>query len=207
MDFGHNHFTGYIPGCLSNIKGMTSPIPLLDFSRGVVSEVMQGIERSYTSSLPYLVDIDLSCNNLVGNIPHDMTKISGLMGLNLPYNQLSGTIPENIGSLKSLISLDLSKNKLRAKFLSKKCRSKVNKQDKGTSNEGKGRNKEILEKMGSDLVVMSGFATGFWGVVGCLVLNRRWRHAFFRRLEDGYNWLYVRVALRLRAAKSKINRR
>ncbi|XP_074284285.1 receptor-like protein EIX2 [Silene latifolia] len=236
---------------------MTSYVPLLDFSRGVVSEVMQGIERSYTSSLPYLVDIDLSCNNLVGNIPDDMTKISGLMGLNLSYNQLSGTIPENIGGLKSLISLDLSKNKLRgsiptnigeiytlshrnrsynnfsgqiptgnqlqalsdqasvyagnpylcAEFLPKKCKSKVDKQDKGTSNEGNVDNEKMLKKMGSDLVVMSGFATGFWGVVGCLVLNRRWRHAFFRRLEDGYNWLYVRVAVRLRAAKAKINRR
>ncbi|XP_074284275.1 receptor-like protein EIX2 [Silene latifolia] len=257
MDFGHNHFTGYIPRCLSNIKGMTSPVPPLDFSHGVVSEVMQGIERPYTSSLPYLVDIDLSCNNLVGNIPHDMTKIYGLMGLNLSYNQLSGTIPENIGALKSLISLDLSKNKLRGSiptsisqiytlshlnlsynnlsgqiptgnqlqtlsdqasiyagnpylcgdFLPKKCKSKEDEQDKGRSNKDKGGNKEKLEKMGLDLVVMSGFATGFWGVVGCLVLNRRWRLAFFRYIEDGYNWLYVIVALKVRVAKAKINRR
>ncbi|XP_074284264.1 uncharacterized protein LOC141608817 [Silene latifolia] len=65
------------------------------------------------STLQYLVDIDLSCNNLVGSIPDDMSNITDLLNLNLSYNQLSGTMPENIGNLKSLISLDLSKNKLR----------------------------------------------------------------------------------------------
>ncbi|XP_074282221.1 receptor-like protein EIX1 [Silene latifolia] len=84
-----------------------------DLDTSGVSEVIQGIERAYTSTLPYLVDIDLSCNNLVGSIPNDVTKMSSLLSLNLSHNQLSGTIPNNIGGLRSLISLDLSKNKLR----------------------------------------------------------------------------------------------
>ncbi|XP_074284265.1 receptor-like protein EIX2 [Silene latifolia] len=256
MDFAHNHFMGYIPRCLSNLTSMTSPNASQDTYTYDVSEVIQGIEYAYTSTLRYLVDIDLSSNNLVGSIPVDITKISGLLSLNLSYNHLSGTIPVNIGGLKSVVSLDLSNNKLGGNiptsmgelyslshlnlsynnlsgpiptgnqlqtlsdqasiyagnpylcgdFLPKKCKSKVDEQDKGRSNKGKGDNKEKLEKMGFGLVVMSGFATGFWGVVGSLVVNRRWRHAVFRRVEDGYNWLYVVVAVRL-ARGRRINRR
>ncbi|XP_074282203.1 receptor-like protein EIX2 [Silene latifolia] len=262
MDLGHNHFTGYIPPCLSNLTSMTSPNPSQMTGTNMFSEtydvreVIQGIQYSYTRTLPYLVDIDLSFNNLVGSIPDDMTKISGLLNLNLSYNQLSGTIPVNIGGLKSLESLDLSNNKLRGSiptsigelymlshlnlsynnlsgpiptgnqlqtlsdqasiyagnpylcgdFLPKKCKGKVDKKDKGSNNKGKGNKKEKLEKMGFGLVVMSGFATGFWGVVGGLVLNRRWRHAVFRRVEDGYNWLYVIVAVRVAKARRIIRR-
>ncbi|XP_074284283.1 receptor-like protein EIX2 [Silene latifolia] len=255
MDLGHNQFTGSIPGCLSNLTAMTSPNASQSIDIGDVSEVIQGIERAYTSTLPYLVDIDLSCNNLVGSIPDDMTKISGLLSLNLSYNQLSGNIPENIGGLKSLVSLELSKNKLWGNiptsigeiytlshlnlsynnlsgriptgnqlqtlsdqasiyginpylcgdFLPKKCKGKVGKQDKGRSDDGNEDNEEKLVKMGFDLVVMSGFATGFWGVVGCLLLNRRWRHAVFQRVEDSYYWVYDVVAARM--AKANINRR
>ncbi|XP_074281722.1 receptor-like protein EIX2 isoform X2 [Silene latifolia] len=257
MDLVYNHFTGSIPLCLSNLTAMTSPNASLSNLFCGISEVIEGIERTYTSSLPYLVDIDLSCNNLVGSIPEDMTNITGLLNLNLSYNQLSGIIPENIGGLKSLISLDLSMNELRgriptsigeipmlshlnlsynnlsgqiptgnqlqvlsdqaliyagnrylcADFLPKKCKSKADKHDNGMIDNSNGNNKEKLKKMGLDLVVMSGFATGFWGVVGCLVLNRRWRYAFFRRFEDGYNWLYVIVVLKVKAAKAKINNR
>ncbi|XP_074282212.1 receptor-like protein EIX2 isoform X2 [Silene latifolia] len=248
MDLGHNHFRGSIPSCLSNLTAMTSPntSQITDRNEGI-SEVIQGIERAYTSTLPYLVDIDLSSNNLVGVIPDDMTKISGLLSLNLSYNQLSGTIPANIGDLKSMISLDLSENNIKgsiprsitelyslshlnlsynnlsgqiptgnqlqtlsdqasiyagnpylcADFLPKKCKSNADKQVKGTSDKGNGNNEDKLKKMGFDLVVMSGFATGFWGVVGCLVLNMRWRRLFFRRLENGYNWLYAIVALKV----------
>ncbi|XP_074282426.1 receptor-like protein EIX2 [Silene latifolia] len=256
MDFAHNHFMGYIPRCLSNLTSMTSPNASQVTNAYDVSEVIQGIEYAYTSTLRYLVDIDLSSNNLVGSIPDDMTKISGLLNLNLSYNQLSGTIPVNIGGLKSLESLDLSNNKLRGSiptsigelymlshlnlsynnlsgpiptgnqlqtlsdqasiyvgnpylcgdFLPMKCKSKVDKKDKGSSNKGKGNKKEKLEKMGFGLVVMSGFATGFWGVVGGLVVNRRWRHAVFRRVEDGYNWLYVIVAVRVAKARRIIRR-
>ncbi|XP_074283768.1 receptor-like protein EIX2 [Silene latifolia] len=257
IDLGHNQFTGSIPRCLSNLTAMTSPnASSLDYIFSGVSEVMQGIERVYTSTLPYLVDIDLSSNHLVGSIPDDMTKISGLLSLNLSFNQLSGKIPENIGSLKKLISLDLSKNTLRGSiptsigqiytlshlnlsynnlsgqiptgkqlqtlsdqasiyagnpylcgdFLPRKCKSKVDELGKGTSGKGNGQKEKKLEKMGFDLVVVSGFATGFWGVVGCLVVNRRWRHAFFRSLEDVYNWFYVIVVLKVRVLKAKIMR-
>jgi Leucine-rich repeat (LRR) protein len=59
-----------------------------------------------------MVGHDLSHNNLVGEIPKEITLLVGLRALNISHNQLSGKIPEKIGLLLSLESLDLSWNDL-----------------------------------------------------------------------------------------------
>ncbi|KAH7527922.1 hypothetical protein FEM48_Zijuj05G0017600 [Ziziphus jujuba var. spinosa] len=65
------------------------------------------------SKIPSLVvNMDLSGNNLSGDLPKEITKLSGLVFLNLSRNRISGHIPESISKLKQLSSLDLSSNKL-----------------------------------------------------------------------------------------------
>ncbi|RLM48849.1 hypothetical protein C2845_PMPSC055795 [Panicum miliaceum] len=59
-----------------------------------------------------VVGIDLSLNQLAGEIPDEITSLSMALNLNLSWNHLSGKIPESIGSMKSLESLDLSRNNL-----------------------------------------------------------------------------------------------
>ncbi|GLT86650.1 hypothetical protein SLE2022_047740 [Rubroshorea leprosula] len=56
--------------------------------------------------------IDLSGNNLEGEIPKEIVKLSTLGTLNLAWNQLVGNIPEKIGDLQLLETLDLSINYL-----------------------------------------------------------------------------------------------
>ncbi|KAJ4797329.1 LRR receptor-like serine/threonine-protein kinase GSO2 [Rhynchospora pubera] len=56
--------------------------------------------------------MDLSSNNLVGNIPEGIGALDGLINLNLSRNKLSGFIPRSIGNLQSLESLDFSNNEL-----------------------------------------------------------------------------------------------
>ncbi|GLT86658.1 hypothetical protein SLE2022_047810 [Rubroshorea leprosula] len=56
--------------------------------------------------------IDLSSNNLEGEIPEEIMKLSALGTLNLSRNQLTGNIPKKIGDLKLLETLDLSVNRL-----------------------------------------------------------------------------------------------
>ncbi|PPR93263.1 hypothetical protein GOBAR_AA27413 [Gossypium barbadense] len=56
--------------------------------------------------------MDLSANDLKGEIPDHITKLSVLFTLNLSWNHLSGKISENIGNLQLLESLDLSYNNL-----------------------------------------------------------------------------------------------
>ncbi|GLT41618.1 hypothetical protein SLA2020_156680 [Shorea laevis] len=56
--------------------------------------------------------IDLSSNNLEGEIPKEIVKLSTLGTLNLSRNKLVGNIPEKIGDLQLLETLDLSINYL-----------------------------------------------------------------------------------------------
>ncbi|CAL9116803.1 unnamed protein product, partial [Musa acuminata var. zebrina] len=66
----------------------------------------------YTTILSLVTFIDLSNNQLSGEIPKDLTKLLGLRFLNLSNNHLTRRIPENIGDMKTLESLDLSVNSL-----------------------------------------------------------------------------------------------
>ncbi|GFQ06323.1 phytosulfokine receptor 1, partial [Phtheirospermum japonicum] len=60
----------------------------------------------------YVVNLDLSSNYLVGDIPPELTNLAALVSLNLSHNHLGGIIPRKIGDIKSLESLDLSGNNL-----------------------------------------------------------------------------------------------
>ncbi|PVH48453.1 hypothetical protein PAHAL_4G332800 [Panicum hallii] len=50
-------------------------------------------------------DIDLSRNQLTGNIPKEIGALSSLKALNLSGNHIDGSIPEEIGNLGSLEDL------------------------------------------------------------------------------------------------------
>ncbi|KAJ9544352.1 hypothetical protein OSB04_024059 [Centaurea solstitialis] len=60
---------------------------------------------------PKLQVLNLSSNDLVGEIPKEFGRMSGLVNLYLSNNQLSGVVPMNLGSLAELSYLDLSVNK------------------------------------------------------------------------------------------------
>ncbi|CAJ2666245.1 unnamed protein product [Trifolium pratense] len=57
-----------------------------------------------------LKNIDLSSNNLIGEIPKEVGHLIGFVSLNLSCNNLSGEIPFEIENLVSLDIFDLSIN-------------------------------------------------------------------------------------------------
>jgi len=59
-----------------------------------------------------MVNLDLSCNNLVGEIPEEIGKLVALTNLNLSCNSFIGKIPTEIGGLVQVESLDLSHNEI-----------------------------------------------------------------------------------------------
>ncbi|KAK8988794.1 hypothetical protein V6N11_030170 [Hibiscus sabdariffa] len=61
-------------------------------------------------SLTSLKELDLSQNNLTGNIPYNIPQ--NLTRLNLAYNQFTGNIPYSINQMNSLQYLNLSHNQL-----------------------------------------------------------------------------------------------
>uniref|UniRef100_A0A2N9GT82 Disease resistance R13L4/SHOC-2-like LRR domain-containing protein n=1 Tax=Fagus sylvatica TaxID=28930 RepID=A0A2N9GT82_FAGSY len=57
-----------------------------------------------------LLELDLSYNELKGEIPHGISNFQNLESLSLGYNHLTGKIPESFGQLKHLTTLDLQHN-------------------------------------------------------------------------------------------------
>lgn len=86
--------------------------PLLDLQH--MDLKVKTLAYEYTNKLlPLINSIDLSSNNLSGEIPEEITNLTYLGSLILSRNQLTGKIPQGFGSLDKLETLDLSVNHLR----------------------------------------------------------------------------------------------
>nr|CAB3477530.1 unnamed protein product [Digitaria exilis] len=125
-----NNLTGTIPEELVNFMAMThNPADndsLSDYSSygggfdevdfvpypDTLSVVTKGQQLEFMTEIMYMVNLDLSCNNLSGHLPNGIGKLAALRSLNMSWNHLSGTIPISIGGVHALESLDLSHNEL-----------------------------------------------------------------------------------------------
>lgn len=119
LDFAQNNLSGFIPHCLGNLSSLISlksyaPLPpaLRLFYAPRMDLFMKGGQLQYAQTLELVNIIDLSSNNLQGEVPRELTNLLALGTLNLSRNQLTGQIPEKIGSLQQLETLDLSSNNL-----------------------------------------------------------------------------------------------
>ncbi|XP_039163147.1 receptor-like protein EIX2 [Eucalyptus grandis] len=119
LDLANNDLFGSIPRCFGNMSGMKSlqlyyrfPPEFRSFFSRKIELIMKGRSMEYDELIPLVNMIDLSRNNLSGEIPPEISNLSTLRALNLSNNQLTGTIPGNISGLKQLETLDLSSNRL-----------------------------------------------------------------------------------------------
>ncbi|KDP43128.1 hypothetical protein JCGZ_26661 [Jatropha curcas] len=120
LDLSHNNFSGVIPSCLGNLSaliyGNSSDEYRLQYRLAYFKDqiivVTKGREYEFNYNIALLNAIDLSENNLEGEIPDEITSLKALRALNLSRNHISGTIPEKIGNLNLLESFDLSHNNL-----------------------------------------------------------------------------------------------
>ncbi|KAL7161840.1 hypothetical protein ACSBR2_042334 [Camellia fascicularis] len=122
LDLAHNNLSKLVPKCFNNFMAMAkrqNSSGLISYAPSPTAEVQEnaflvtkGREVEYSTTLKLVVSMDLSENNLSGEIPKGLTRLVGLHSLNLSRNHFTGKIPENIGDLEQLESLDLSLNKL-----------------------------------------------------------------------------------------------
>ncbi|GMN62350.1 hypothetical protein TIFTF001_031418 [Ficus carica] len=122
LDVADNNLSRTIPSCFNNFKAMATkpqseqtifinPFSFAEFLESAFV-VTKGREDQYNTILPLLTSLDLSQNNLSGDIPEQLTSLQGLMSLNLSRNHLRGRIPVKIGDMSRIQSLDLSINQL-----------------------------------------------------------------------------------------------
>ncbi|KAL2456738.1 disease resistance family protein/LRR family protein [Abeliophyllum distichum] len=119
LDFSLNKISGAIPKCLNNLTAMIQEVDYEPYGT-LFTSVFQVFESAnvmwkrneyeYLNTLQLVKLIDLSSNNLVGDVPAEITSLVMLVGLNLSRNNLSGILPAKIGRLRSLDFLDLSRN-------------------------------------------------------------------------------------------------
>ncbi|KNA14598.1 hypothetical protein SOVF_106020 [Spinacia oleracea] len=126
IDLSMNNISGFIPHCLCNLTSMTQKktTPTMSYeSNGTFSSIgeryqdyislaLKGFTYEYKQHLELVKSIDFSSNSLSGDIPAEISCLTGLVSLNLSGNNLMGSITPNVGQLKSLESLDLSNNHL-----------------------------------------------------------------------------------------------
>ncbi|KAJ0721469.1 putative leucine-rich repeat-containing, plant-type, leucine-rich repeat domain superfamily [Helianthus annuus] len=116
LNLAQNHIIGTVPHCFSNFSGMItyqeiSVNPIYYYEENILA-VVKGIQWDYTKTLQFLTVLDLSSNNITGEIPDVLMNLVGLYSLNLARNHLKGQIPTMIGHLRQIESLDLSMNML-----------------------------------------------------------------------------------------------
>ncbi|XP_077233665.1 cuscuta receptor 1-like [Tasmannia lanceolata] len=123
LDLSNNSFSGNLPSCLNNISSWkkTNQIQISDVllsstyfhPRPSTSFTTKSVTYSY-EGLPFgsMTGIDLSMNQLQGDIPFQIGDLEALHSLKFSNNLLTGYLPQSFKNLKSLESLDLSHNKL-----------------------------------------------------------------------------------------------
>ncbi|KAM1346881.1 hypothetical protein ACFX2H_035877 [Malus domestica] len=112
LDLSHNNLSGTIPKCLDNLTSLVNNNSNA-FSVGYFEQAtltLKGAELVYNKTLKFVKSIDLSSNNLQGEIPEEISNLFLLGTLNLSMNQLTGKIPSKIGNLHLLETLDFSHN-------------------------------------------------------------------------------------------------
>ncbi|KAL2966366.1 hypothetical protein AAZX31_16G112700 [Glycine max] len=260
LDLSRNNLSSGIPSCLKNLTALSeqtinssdtmshiywndkTSIVIYGYTfRGYTLDITwmwKGVERGFKDPELELKSMDLSCNNLMGEIPKEIGYLLGLVSLNLSRNNLSGEIPSQIGNLGSLESLDLSRNHISGRIPSSLseidelgkldlshnslsgripsgrhfetfeassfegnidlCGEQLNKTCPGdgdqTTEEGqeppvKGDDSVFYEGLYMSLGI--GYFTGFWGLLGPLLLWRPWRIAYIRFLNRLTDYVYV----------------
>ncbi|XP_038887937.1 receptor-like protein EIX2 [Benincasa hispida] len=194
---------------------------------------LYGSIPSEIATITDLFNLNLSHNHLSGTIPVEFGRSLALESLDLSFNQLSGSIPNSMLSLSSLGVLKLSNNNFSGRIPREGHLSTFNDPSSYEGNpylcgdplsvlcldtnsdkpsieidnfNSDSHEEDKLEKMWFWIIVMLGFALGFWGVVGPLILKRSWRHAYFQFMDETKDKIYVAILVNMKRLKKSMGR-
>ncbi|KAJ3686887.1 hypothetical protein LUZ61_016051 [Rhynchospora tenuis] len=254
LSISNNSITGHIPKYwrdylteMRNVSGYK-----FDQIESYKEHMILAIKRrsdEYQKLLPFVSSLDLSENKLTGTIPTEVTSLFSLLSLNLSGNQLGGEITGKFGRMQGIESLDLSRNHLtgpipesltKLTFLSYLNLSYNNLSGKiptgnqlssftdpsvyignqylcgfplpdcpirsfpppfGSEEENQSSDKGMLLFY---FGLSAGYLFGLWVTWCVLLFNKKWRCAFFWTMDRAYDKLHVMVAIQARNLKAKI---
>ncbi|XP_045811473.1 receptor-like protein EIX2 isoform X1 [Trifolium pratense] len=256
LDLSRNNLSEEIPKCLRNFTALSKKTINTSETESVSTDFLpiitlywKGVEREFQNPEWRLLSIDLSSNNLTGEIPKEIGNLIGLVSLNLSRNNLSGEIPSETGNLVSLEYLDLSRNHFSGKIpqtitqidslgdidlsnnflsgripfgrhletlgskgfegnlnlcgepLAKKCpEDMISVNPKQQKVHGEDDNSVFHQ--GFYLSLGLGYFTGFWGLMGPILIWRPWRIVYLRFLNKVIDYIYVFVAVKVARFKN-----
>lgn len=106
LDLSENSLQEWTPGILGNLCNLQ----ILRLRRSsLVGDLSGVLPRCMSSNLQ---EMDLSHNNITGDLPDWLGLVRNLSNLDLSYNLLNGSVPESLSQLTQLAALDLSFNSL-----------------------------------------------------------------------------------------------
>ncbi|VVA16590.1 PREDICTED: receptor [Prunus dulcis] len=194
IDLSNNNISGYIPAEIGQLRLLRELV--LD------SNNFSGVIPDQISNLKNLEVLDLCTNHLSGIIPSSLTSLNFLREFNVSYNNLEGPIPTGT-QLQSFNASAFEGNpKLCGAPLPNKC--------------GPNKDMEVDKKNNKDvenglhqhpwfyIFTALGFIVGFWGVCGSLVINKTWRYAYFRFIDNLQDRLYVMITVRISTMKGRL---
>uniref|UniRef100_A0A5B7BRY8 Putative Disease resistance family protein / LRR family protein n=1 Tax=Davidia involucrata TaxID=16924 RepID=A0A5B7BRY8_DAVIN len=198
MDLSSNNLVGKIPAELTLLSGLIG----LNLSHNHLT----GSIPMKVGDMKSLESLDFSSNHLSGMIPQSISDLTSLSLLNLSYNNFSGRIPTG-SQLQTLNdpSFYVGNPELCGDPLPKKCPGDESAQAPTTTSYEEKDEEDEAEKVWFYLVVMSGFATGLWGVVGVLLFKKSWRHAYFGFVDVTKDKILLAIAVRVAKLKMKRN--
>ncbi|GKV43613.1 hypothetical protein SLEP1_g50881 [Rubroshorea leprosula] len=195
IDLSSNNLIGYIPEELILLKDLHNLNLSWNHLSGKIPEKIGQMEN--------LESLDFSKNGLSGMIPNSMSSLTKLSHLNLSYNNLSGPIPTGY-QLQTLEdpTMYAGNPQLCGAPLLNKC---SNDTLPPTTANFKDNDEGALKRMWFYIVVLLGFVTGFWGVVGTLIFVKNWRYAYFQWVDDVQHWILVVITLKVACFKKMFN--
>ncbi|XP_019439069.1 PREDICTED: receptor-like protein 12 [Lupinus angustifolius] len=196
MDLSENKLVGSIPNGITLLNGLHFLNLSYNHLEGEIPEMIGDMKS--------LESFDVSHNQLSGSIPNSMPSLTSLSHINLAHNNFSGPVPQANQFLTYNSSVYADNPYLCGHELPNKCPGDESIEvTRSRGNEDKDDKKDKVEKVLFYFVVAVGLATGFWGVIGVLLLKKNWRHAYFRWVEDTMDDIYVAVVLKLAKLKKK----
>ncbi|PQQ08782.1 tyrosine-sulfated glycopeptide receptor 1-like [Prunus yedoensis var. nudiflora] len=204
LELCFNQITGPIPSWLGTLPRLVYiNLRYPNVSCFFESNNFSGVIPEQISNLKNLEVLDLSSNHLSGIIPSSLVSLNFLKEFNASYNNLEGPIPTGT-QLQSFNASAFEGNpKLCSAPLPNKCgpRKGIDAHNKNYKDVDNG----LHQLPWFYIFAALGFILGFWEVCGSIVINKTWRYAYFRFIDDLQDrLLYVMITVPLKRIKRRL---